>query len=112
MLCNPTCIEVLTDDGKKVGTHSIRKYAAMYARLCGCSKDEIDYQFRWKNVRMQDQYVEGQITVDDAKVATALCKGEAIMYEVKPESNISESWILSHVVPNIASITAVHALFY
>ena len=61
---------------------------------------------------MQDCYVEGHISVNDAKVATALCKGEAITYdEVKPEGNISESWILLHVVPNIASITAVHALF-
>ena len=51
---------------------------------------------------MQDCYVEGHISVNDAKVATALCKGEAIMYEVKPEGNISESWILLHVIPNIA----------
>ena len=86
--------------------------------LCICSslwlyqKDKIDYQYCWKNQRMQDCYVEGHISVNDAKVATALCKGEAIMYEVKPEGNISESWILLHVVPNIASITAVHALFY
>ena len=54
VLDDPTFIEVLTDDDKKVGTHSIRKYAATYARRCGCSKDEVDYRFRWKNQRMQD----------------------------------------------------------
>ena len=102
ILADPTFIEVLTDDEKKVGTHSIRKFAATYARRCGCSKDEIDYRFRWKNVRMQDRYVEGHISVDDAKVAAALCKGEPIMYSIKVESNISESWVLAHVVPNIA----------
>ena len=42
---DPTFIEVLTDDNKKVGTYSIHKFAATYARRCCCSKDEIDYQF-------------------------------------------------------------------
>ena len=51
---------------------------------------------------MQDKYVEGNIAYPDAKVAAALCKGEAITYQVKIESNVTESWILAHVVPNIA----------
>ena len=38
----------------------------------------------------------------DAKVAAALCKGEPITYEVKVESMVTDSWILEHVVPNIA----------
>lgn len=70
--------------------------------MCGCSKDEVDYCFQWKCGRMQDRYVEGNIAYPDAKVATALCKGEAITYQVNMESNITESWILTHVVPNIA----------
>ena len=51
---------------------------------------------------MQDRYVEGHIPVGDAKVAAALCKDKPITYEVKPESMVTDSWILSHVVPNIA----------
>ena len=101
-LDDPTFSEVLTDDDKKVGTHSTRKYACTYATRCGCSKDDIDYRFRWKNRRMQDRYVEGHIPVGDAKVAAALCKGEPITYEVKSESMVTDSWILAHVVPNIA----------
>ena len=89
-------------DDKKLGTHSMRKFAATHARMCGCSKDEVDYCFRWKCGRMQDRYVEGNIAYPDAKVAAALCKGEAITYQVKMESNVTESWILTHVVPNIA----------
>ena len=46
--------------------------------------------------------MEGNIAYPDAKVAAALCKGEAITYQVKMESNVTESWILTHVVPNIA----------
>ena len=51
---------------------------------------------------MHDRYVEGHIAVSDAKVAADLCKGEPITYEGKPESNVTDSWILSHIVPNIA----------
>ena len=61
VLGDPTFIEVLTDDDKKVGTHSIRKYAATYARRCGCSKDEVDYRFRWKNQRMQDDTLKATL---------------------------------------------------
>ena len=32
ILADPTFIQVLTDDEKKVGTHSIRKFAATHAR--------------------------------------------------------------------------------
>lgn len=39
----------------------------------------------------------------DAKVAAALCKGGPIHYNVKRRSGISEDWILSHVVPMIAT---------
>ena len=41
VLDDPTFIEVLMDDDKKVGKHSIRKYAATYARRCGFCKDKI-----------------------------------------------------------------------
>ena len=87
-LGDPTFSEVLTDDNKKVGTHSTRKYACTYATRCGSSKDDIDYRFCWKNRRMHDRYVEGHIAVGDAKVAADLCKGEPITYEGKPESNV------------------------
>ena len=90
------------DDGvRKLGTHSMRKFAATFAKMCGCSKDKIDYQFRWKCRRMQDRYIEGSIPWPDAKVAAALCKHGPITYQVKEESKVSETWILTHVVPNI-----------
>ena len=91
------------DDGgeRKLGTHSMRKFAATFAKMCGCSKDEIDYRFRWKCRRMQDRYIEGSIPWPDAKVAAALCKHGPITYQVKEESKVSETWLLTHVVPNI-----------
>ena len=39
------------------GTHSMRRFAAQYACNKGCSRDDLDYQFRWLNKRIQYQYV-------------------------------------------------------
>ena len=38
-------------------TRSIQKYSATIARKSGVSKDNLDYQARWKSKRMQDNYV-------------------------------------------------------
>jgi hypothetical protein len=37
------------DSGSLLGSHSIRKYAAMHAMKCGCNKDEKEIRVRWKS---------------------------------------------------------------
>lgn len=85
------------------GTHSTRKLATSRARKNGCSKDDVDTRARWKRKRQQDVYADTLLPYPDAKVAAALCKGGAIHYKVKVNSGISEDWILTHVVPLIAT---------
>ena len=89
-------------EGKR-GTHSIRKMATTRARKSGCSKDDTDTRARWKRKRQQDNYADTMLPYPDARVAAALCKGGPIHYSLKPNSGISEDWILEHVDPMIAS---------
>jgi hypothetical protein len=91
-----------TFEGKR-GTHSIRKLATTRARKFGCSKDDTDTRGRWKRKRQQDSYADTMLPYPDAKVAAALCKGGPIHYSVKPNSGISEDWIIQYVDPQIAS---------
>ena len=37
----------------------------------------------------------------DAKVAAALCTGGPIAYLVRPDSDITDEWVLEHVVPHM-----------
>ena len=38
-------IEVMADDTRKLGTHSMRKYAATMAGNCGIHSDDIDLRY-------------------------------------------------------------------
>ena len=117
------------DKEGNLGTHSIRKFAATFARGNGCSKasccihfvmlsfyliinlrlylyfciqDDVDSRGRWKNSRrIVETYLDNCIPYIDAKVAAANCKGGAIAYCVNENSGISDDWILTHVVPNM-----------
>ena len=115
---NPTLIKtkatnvlkgILDDDefvcileGKR-GTHSIRKLATTRARKSGCTKDETDHRARWRHRRQQDAYADTVLQWPDARVAAALCNGGAIHYKTKPDSGITEDWILANVVPSTAA---------
>ena len=86
----------------KIRTHSIRKLPATFARRNGCSRDDVDSRGRWEsNRRMVDTYVHNCIPYPDAKVASVLCIGGVIKYEVRPESNICADSILTHICPSI-----------
>ena len=88
---------------KKVGTHSIRKLAATFARRNGCSKDDVNTRGRWKRLKqMVDSYIANEIPYPDAKAAAALCIGSAIKYELKKDCGVDEDWICQYVVPEIA----------
>ena len=87
---------------KKVGTHSIRKLAATFARRNGCSKDDVNTRGRWKRLKqMVDNYIANEIPYPDAKAAAALCIGSAIKYELKKDCGVDEEWISQYVVPEV-----------
>jgi hypothetical protein len=100
--------EFKTDDGEAksllLGSHSIRKYAATFARRCGVTKDEKDIRGRWKGAgRVSDVYDDVELPYPDAKVAEKLCGGGACFYLPNPryDTVMMNSFILNHVVPNV-----------
>ena len=69
-----------------IGTHSIRKLSATYARRNGCSKNDVDARGRWKsNERIVDTNIDCLIKFPDAKVASALYIGGPVKYVVREE---------------------------
>ena len=87
-----------------IGTHSIRKLPATYARRNRCTKDDVDARGRWKsNKRIVDTYIDCLIPFPDAKVASTLCIGGPIKYSVSEGVNIDETIILRCVGTNILS---------
>ena len=90
-----------------IGTHSIRKLPATYARRNGCSKDDVDARGRWKsNKRIVDTYIDCLIPFPDAKVASTLCIGGPVKYVVREEfaSTITENLIFELVGVNISNL--------
>jgi hypothetical protein len=87
-----------------LGTHSLRKYPATYARAVGCTLDQIDVRGRWKrnSGRVVDRYVDVEQQYIDAKVAAALCVHGAVKYKFVPGSGLSYDWLHKYVVPGIA----------
>jgi len=74
-----------------VGSHSICKSPATYARRKGCSRDDIDCRGRWKTKkRIVDTYIDVNLPYPDAKVASVLCIGGAIKYELREGSGVSD----------------------
>ena len=89
-------------DDKPLGTHSIRKLPSTYARRNGCQRDDIDSRGRWKRQKhTSDEYIDVALPYPDAKVATVLCIGGAIMYDLKEGVGISDEWLLQNVSCNI-----------
>ena len=89
----------------RLGSHSIRKYPATYARANGCTIDEINTRGRWKRSlrRMVDRYIDVEQPMIDGKVAAALCQGGPVKYILVEGSGISRDWLIANVVPGIAS---------
>ena len=67
-----------SDRGKKVGSHSQRKWPATYASNKGCTQPEIEVRGRWQGEganKVVNVYIDRQQEYTDAKVAAALCIG-------------------------------------
>ena len=91
-------------DVSMLGSHSIRKYAATFARRCGVTKDEKDIRGRWKGAgRVSDVYDDVELPYPDAKVAEKLCGGGPCFYVSDPtlDATMMNTFVLSRVVPNI-----------
>ena len=91
-----------------VGTHSVRKFPATFARRCGCSKDDVDSRGRWRKRRVVDRYIDVNLPFPDAKVAAALCVGGPCKYALKEGSGVTEQWLCEHVVPSILQSQRFH----
>ena len=96
--------DIVTSDGfvlrarGPLGTHSVRKFPATYARRNGCSKDDVDCRGRWKNNKRQvDTYIDVELPFADAKVAATLSIGGPIKYHYKEGSGLTDDWLLSNV---------------
>ena len=73
-LFSSVALKELTDIIRNMGTHSLRNVAVTMARMCGCSKDDVDVRGRWKLAsRQQDTYMSITIPHMDRKVDVALC---------------------------------------
>ena len=85
-------------DQRPLGTHSIRKFPATYARRNGCFRDDVDIRGRWKsNKRQVDTYIDVELPYPDAKVAGVLAIGGPIKYELKSNSGLTDEWLLQNV---------------
>ena len=76
-------------NGESLGTYSIGKLPATYARQNECCGDDIDGRSRWKRQkRIVDHYICVILPSQDVLVASVLCVGGPIKYKVKDNARI------------------------
>ena len=69
-----------------IGTHSIHKLPATYARRNGYSKDDVDARGKWKsNKGIVDIYKDSLIPFPDTKIVSTLCIVRPVKYMVRKE---------------------------
>ena len=88
---------------EKLGSHSIRKAAATKCRENGCPKDDLDYRARWSSKRMQDAYVDSQLSWPDVNCASRLCFKGVCKYKIKDDAGVCEEWLCQFVAPRIST---------
>lgn len=92
-------------DRRGVGGHSSRKYAATLASRLGASDKQVESRGRWQGERnkrvVSARYISPEDAYSDALVASLLCDGGPIAYELTPELEIPEVWLFDLVIPNI-----------
>lgn len=95
----------LSDTGEfeDLGSHSLRKFAATFARENGCTPEDIEIRGRWKTnmSRVVHSYISLKQPYIDAKVQAAICVGGPIKYVLRQGTGISVEWLLQNVVPGI-----------
>jgi hypothetical protein len=90
----------------QLGSHSIRKFAASWARSNGCSSDDVDIRGRWKrnSGRIVERYIDVKQQYIDAKVEKSLCIGGPIRYSLLADCGVTSDFLYLYVVPGISSI--------
>ena len=84
-----------------LGSHSMRKLPATFARRNGCEKDDVNARGRWAIKKVVDRYIELLLPYPDAKVAAILAVGGPIAYKKKEGCNVSDNWLKEKVVSNM-----------
>jgi len=68
-------------------------------------QEEIEIHDQWhmnSKQRISMHYVSTELPYQDAKVASKLCIGGPVKYVVCEGVNLTDAWLLQHVVPHIA----------
>ena len=94
------------DEAKQgVGTHSTRKYASTLAKLMGADDSQVEHRGRWVGETgrrvCSRVYISSTDTYTDAFVASLLCKGGAIRYELQEDLLVTDNWLYMNVIPHI-----------
>ena len=106
---HPAFIELADETGDEaalgVGTHSNRKYASTLAQRMGAERLQVEYRGRWvgeagRNVCSR-VYIHADDTYTDAFVASLLCVGGAVKYELEDAFIVTDNWLYVECVPNI-----------
>jgi hypothetical protein len=83
-----------------LGCHIIRKSAATWSKMNGCTMDKIETRGRWKrnSRRVVDRCISVYQPQIEAKVEGVLCVGGPIQYSLVDNSGIKPEWLKSIVV--------------
>ena len=89
-----------------VGTHSGRKRASTKAQRMGATSLQVEFRGRWVGEQgrrvVSRVYIDSDDTYTDAFVASLLCEGGAVKYELKDDfSTVTDNWLYVECVPNI-----------
>ena len=92
------------DDRKTVGGHSTRKFASTFATRRGAQQSQVEYRGRWIGGRGKSvcstRYIDVNDEYADAYVASLLCSGGAVAYEIKPGLQVSDDFLFHAVNPH------------
>jgi hypothetical protein len=65
-----------------LGTHSFRKFAALFAMRNGCPKDYVAACCCWRKRQVVDRYIDVELSYQAAKVASVLAVGGPMKYVI------------------------------
>ena len=91
--------------GLKLGTHSLRKFAATFAKRLGADDDDVDRRGRWKGRQASNKVVNGSHISPkqpfiDVCVQTLLCHESPCAHRIHPDAaGVTNAWLKKHVVP-------------
>jgi hypothetical protein len=96
----PECVALLSKIKGSLGSHSNRKFPAMWCAENGCTDPEVGVRVRWKggkNGRMVNRSISVEQLTTDAKLACVLVVGGPIRYKLKDDSHVRLQFLKSIV---------------